>query len=683
VLPLLALSLWHVLVLSGSFSGANGMPDRVVPFDFGTSYSRFLVFISDSLHAGAWPIWMPYGQAGVPFYLNPQSQLWSPVTWLVSLFSDYSLLAAQRQLLVTILVGSMGVYAWGCCLWEDRWAALLAAIAYNFTSARLCNAEHLDIVNAFSIFPWVFWAIHRTAHGAREARPVLAIALALLVVSGYPGVVLLSPLWFGGWALWLLAKECPDPFVRRRFLRDLGIGVGVGVVLAAGYWLPIAVYRDTFSRGATFTTDAALAAGLSIQDLTHLVFGSTTGLQPDGSVVDLSMRGLYFGILSLALALLACLGRGEAHRVAFLGIGATLALLMSLGGGFFLRVALHNYLPFLNIARNPAADSRAVAALAGCLLAGRGLLMVRDDVEARRRLGRIVAGLALLLVAGLLWAKDTLFPSANPGAFALAFNATILAELAVLGLTLVCLIRTVRPGVLMICLLVLVALDSGVHTSSDAVMFAQTPAQAGVADFERLHDRAFDPKNSEVPRVDGANLEDIRAAASFLNKKFYLPEYGPFRLKRLDNILAGGFRPFLLNGKRVVGFPVAGSAAAVVPLAGATFEREARPVQYSIKRYLPDRVEYEVDLKEPTTLVFNEIYFPGWRARVDGGAAHPMLEVAGGLRAMVVSAGNHRIETRFSPAIFWVGLALTSGGWLFVLLWLAFLWRSRRARAAA
>lgn len=680
--PLAALTFLHIVVLERTMRGSDGIPERVIPFDFPTSYARNLIFISDTLRAGALPIWFPYGHAGSPFFVNPQSELWSPVTWLVSLFGGYDLLVAQQQLMLTILAGSFGVYALAHVLWKNRWAALLAAIAYNFTSARLCNAEHLDFVNAFSIFPWVFWATERVLRGARWARPLLGVMLALLVVSGYPGIVLLSPLWFGAWAAWLLATECSDWAARRQFLKGLALALGTGVLLSAGYWLPIAAHLGVFARSTPLATDTALANSLSFSDLLHLIFGASTTLVPDGAPADMSMRGLYFGILAFALALVACM-HGPDRRTATLAVGLLAGLIMSLGSGSSFRVALHDYFPVLNVSRFPAGDSRAVVALAGSLLAGGGLLLVRDDVEARRRLTRVLLGLAVLLIIGLLWLREAIFPGTGAIPFTQQFSPVVLAELLVVGLALVCLARGPRPGVLVACLLVVAAIDAGVHAPADASLYGRTPQSVGIQGTEKMHVRTFDPANAEVPRVDAEILDGVAGNDAFLNKKFYLPSYGGFRLKGLDAVLAAGFRPFLIEGKRIVGFPDVGSATADLPTSGPSFQKQAQPVNYIISRYQPDRVEYSVVLAEPTMLVFNEMYFPGWKASIDHGPKTPMLEVAGGLRALRVEAGFHRIQTRFSPTVFWVGLFITVAAWLGVLIWLGFIIRSGRVRKTA
>ena len=678
--PLAVLALLHVTVLARTLRGADGIPERVIPWDFPISYARNLIFISDTLRAGFLPVWFPYGHAGMPFFVNPQTELWSPVTWLVSLFGGYDLLVAQQQLMLTLLAGSFGLYALAYVLWKDRWAALLAAIAYNFTSARLCNAEHMDFINAFSIFPWVFWATERVAQGVRYARPSLGIALALLVVSGYPGVVLLSPLWFGAWAVWLLVTECPDWAARRRFLWGLALAVGTGVLLAAGYWLPIAAHLDVFARSTPLTVDGALAQSLILPDLLHLVFGAPTTLVPEGAPADISMRGLYFGILAFALALVACLHRRD-RRTAVLGVGVVAALLMTLGSGSSFRVALHDTFPIFNLSRFPAGDSRAVAVLAGSLLAGGGLLAVRDDAEARRRFTRVLLCLAVILIAGLLWLREAVFPSTGAVPFARQFSAATLGELFAVALALVCLLRGLRPGALVACLLIVAAIDSSTHASADAFFYSRTPHEVGVELAEKMHVRTFDVANADVPRADNPNISAPSSTDAFLNKKFYLPSYGGFRLNQLDELLAAGFRPFLVEGKRVVGFPGVGSSAANIPKVGAAFRQQAQPVNFVISRYQPDRVDYSVDLAKPTMLVFNEMYFPGWQARIDQGPKVPMIEVAGGLRALPVATGFHRIETRFSPGVFWVGLSITAMAWLGVLIWLGFAIRSGRARA--
>ena len=64
--------------------------------------------------------------------------------------------------------------------------------------------------------------------------------------------------------------------------------------------------------------------------------------------------------------------------------------------------------------------------------------------------------------------------------------------------------------------------------------------------------------------------------------------------------------------------------------------------------YEPNYLKYEVDSRTGGTIVFSEIYYPGWRSSIDG------QEVPHGranyiLRAMNVPAGKHEVEFSFDP----------------------------------
>ena len=64
--------------------------------------------------------------------------------------------------------------------------------------------------------------------------------------------------------------------------------------------------------------------------------------------------------------------------------------------------------------------------------------------------------------------------------------------------------------------------------------------------------------------------------------------------------------------------------------------------------YEPNYLKYEVDSEKGGTVVFSEIYYPGWQSTVDGQeAAHGRANYI--LRAMNVPAGKHVVEFRFEP----------------------------------
>ena len=64
--------------------------------------------------------------------------------------------------------------------------------------------------------------------------------------------------------------------------------------------------------------------------------------------------------------------------------------------------------------------------------------------------------------------------------------------------------------------------------------------------------------------------------------------------------------------------------------------------------YQPNYLKYEVNSEKGGTVVFSEIYYPGWQSTIDG------EEVAHGranyiLRAMNVPVGKHVVEFKFDP----------------------------------
>lgn len=90
--------------------------------------------------------------------------------------------------------------------------------------------------------------------------------------------------------------------------------------------------------------------------------------------------------------------------------------------------------------------------------------------------------------------------------------------------------------------------------------------------------------------------------------------------------------------------------------------------------YQPNALRYEVDSPKGGTVVFAEIYYPGWRSYIDGQEVeHGRADYI--LRAMNVPSGKHTIEFKFDPqslhvteAVAFTALALLALGVLAAVL---------------
>lgn len=72
----------------------------------------------------------------------------------------------------------------------------------------------------------------------------------------------------------------------------------------------------------------------------------------------------------------------------------------------------------------------------------------------------------------------------------------------------------------------------------------------------------------------------------------------------------------------------------------------------------PTRWRIVTDSDTPGLLLLAENAYPGWRATVDGQPAEALTAYTS-IRAVCVPAGEHVVEWRYSPSIYWIGGAIT------------------------
>jgi hypothetical protein len=81
----------------------------------------------------------------------------------------------------------------------------------------------------------------------------------------------------------------------------------------------------------------------------------------------------------------------------------------------------------------------------------------------------------------------------------------------------------------------------------------------------------------------------------------------------------------------------------------------------SIVSYQPERVILDVRADKDCFLLFQDTYYPGWKAYVDGGETR-ILDTDIGMRAIELEAGNHAVEMKYAPTSLLIGLILTCAG---------------------
>jgi hypothetical protein len=77
-----------------------------------------------------------------------------------------------------------------------------------------------------------------------------------------------------------------------------------------------------------------------------------------------------------------------------------------------------------------------------------------------------------------------------------------------------------------------------------------------------------------------------------------------------------------------------------------------------LTRFEPNRLALQVSASRPSLLVLGEVYYPGWKAWLDGGPV-PLASGDYVLRIAPVPAGEHTVELRFRSRTFLLGLAVS------------------------
>ncbi len=93
--------------------------------------------------------------------------------------------------------------------------------------------------------------------------------------------------------------------------------------------------------------------------------------------------------------------------------------------------------------------------------------------------------------------------------------------------------------------------------------------------------------------------------------------------------------------------------------------------EINVVGFTPTSIQVEVSTSGQSLLVFSQIYYPGWRAEIDGQFVK-IQQANGILQGVVVPEGQHIIDLSFVPTTFWNGVWIAATGLLLLVVTLVF-----------
>ena len=676
---------------------------RFQPGDFTHIFYPARYFAARYLAQGKLPLWNPYVSCGYPHYADPQAAVFYPVTWVTAVLSrgQLTLAALQWEAVFHYFLAGFFTFLFVRYLLGHSEAALFAALAFTFGGYLTgYPALQLSELEAAAWLPAALLLVTLAVDRASMRWAALAgVPLAMVVLAGRPQSYLsVLPLTIA----WLLYHAHRRGLSWRHRLTLLAVSLAFGAGFAAVQVLP--------------TWELSRLSDRSIFRWEHVSEGGFAWWELAGAVIPhvVGSYSLYPGVASLVLAGVALWRRRglfwlwAALASLFVGVGKNGALFSLLY--VLQRLVLPGYL------RNPERTALAFT-FSLALLGAYGFVETERTLRLRERLGKPLGLLAGLLLA--LWLMASLAGKAYEAerfrwlSDSLGYDFLLLFSLW--ALFTFANERSLQAGVVVILLLDLFTLNMGRVLVADVGIAPPFDEIARVEPLEKIPGvfrvdtgelgtdvgvfTGIEGTASKGPlqllwlKLIPSQLDEIRwfrlANVHIVATKRRIT-HGSFKLLYEDDGLRFyaffGFNPraYLASEVRQAtspgdlirilkdpDFDPATAVAVLEPapeLSGSPLAPSER-VEITLRE--PTRVVLEAHAERPRLLVYSDVLYPGWRARLNGRAV-PIYHANGVFRGVVIPPGDHRVEFVYRPTLLYSGIGVSFAAWLaLAVLWSA------------
>lgn len=600
-------------------------------------------FVAGELREGRLPLWDPYTYGGqpalsgtlfAPYYPLGGWQLLFPFP-----FPDWLL---PIEVIFHLGIGGIGTYFLLRRLTDNQWAGTMAGITFQLSGwSTGYPMLQVGILETAVWLPWGLWLIERgMARKSWSDMAGVALIFGMALLAGHPQTLMylayLSAAYFSYRAIHYR--------VGYSFFVVGGVLIALGVLgIGAAQWLPaMEAYQYSPRLDLSYSE---VGNGFQWAELAGIFIPNREGWSP-----------LYVGPFALlALIILFLRRRGEFY---FWGVVAGIALFISLGSNGWLYPIAYRLLPGFAIFRNQERIA-LLFMMAVVVLSGYGW-----HVWATRwrnhpkwhQVYRWIVPVAILLTLSFTNFGKILAPITE-GYYP---PSPVVDYLRSVG-------------------------DSTWRMSSEGLLpdgpnGGMVYRLRDVVGNSPLHLAALDDFTTTVPELrwwQMLNIQHLLTTRTFPENAPLVPVMSTEQ-GTLYQVFVNAPALWITHEYEVAASPT----AAIVRTADASFNPMQRAILEEhplleptptsgneiahVTLFEPQRIVSEIQLNSPAVVVWSEIAYPGWVARVNGVEVRS-LRAYGLLRALALPAGVQTVEWRFEPPLAYWGLGITAVAFLILV----------------
>ncbi|MCF6210310.1 MAG: YfhO family protein [Gammaproteobacteria bacterium] len=287
-------------------------------------------FLADALARGELPFWNPGVSMGTPYFAEMQTAVLYPASWLLLLADGNH--GIGLLLAFHLLLAAAGAYGLTRSMGLAAPAALASAAVFSLGGCMLSSVNMINFMQALAWLPWVLWAFERDARTPGPCSWVLAaLAVGLQTLAGAPDVSIMTGLVVVGRQIMLAQGGLR---VRLAWLPRVAAAYLAALLLASPQLLATYELYSQSVRTVGLSTEEIQSYSLRFGELLSLILPPALSREDwriaevySGGYVPLFLS-LYIGWVAIAFSLFALWARrGPAlFWLALGGVGVFLAL---------------------------------------------------------------------------------------------------------------------------------------------------------------------------------------------------------------------------------------------------------------------------------------------------------------------------------------------------------------------